>query len=407
MTFTIRPITENERPEFRRLMGLAFGFDPTDEGTESFNATLEIERTICAFDGEQMIGTAGAYSLDMTVPGGAAPVAGTTMVSVLATHRRRGALRQMMRAHLDEARNHGDALAGLWASESSIYGRFGFGAAATMVEAEIDRSHAGFRGSPLGSGAVRLVELDEAKRLLPPVYDQTRHLRPGMFDRSETNWEYRVFRDPESRRGGATSYRYAVYEEKGAPRGYVQYRAKEQWDDDGFPNGEVRISDLQAVDLAAVDSLWRYLVSIDLTRKIGYWNLPVDDPLPWLLSDPRRLTQRISDSLWVCPIDIPAALMARKYSQEGQLIIEVHDDFNTWNTGTYRLETTGDESSCIRITSAPEVRLAASDLGAIYMGGVRLNVLAAAGRVAGSPEDVRRADAMFSWHPAPWCQEIF
>src|SRR3970282_1314204 len=168
MTFTIRPITENERPEFRRLMGLAFGFDPTDEGTESFNATLEIERPICACDGEQMIGTAGAYSLDMTVPGGAAPVAGTTMVSVLATHRRQGALRLMMRAHLDEARNHGDALAGLWASESSIYGRFGLEAAATMVEAEIDRSHAGFRGSPLGSGAVRLVELDEAKRLLPP-----------------------------------------------------------------------------------------------------------------------------------------------------------------------------------------------------------------------------------------------
>ncbi len=107
MTFTFRPITEDERPDFRRLMGLAFGSTPTDEGQESFNAILEIDRTVGAFDGNLMIGTAGAFSLDLTVPGGTAPAAGTTMVSVHATHRRRGVLRQMMRAHLDEAREHG------------------------------------------------------------------------------------------------------------------------------------------------------------------------------------------------------------------------------------------------------------------------------------------------------------
>jgi predicted acetyltransferase len=407
MTFAVRPITEDERAQFRRLMELAFGFEFTDEDAKSFNAILEIERAIGAFDGNQMIGTAGAFSLEMTVPGGVAPVAGTTMVSVLATHRRRGALRQMMRAHLDEARGHGDVLAALWASESSIYERFGFGSAVTMVDAEIDSRYAALRGPPKGSGSVRLVEVAEAKRLLPIVFQQTRHLRPGIFDRSEVWWEQRVFRDPEKRRRGATSYRYAVYEENGPPRGFVQYRAKEDWDDDDLPTGEVRISDLQAIDLAAADSLWRYISSIDLIRQISYWNLPIDEPLPWLLKDPRRLIRRISDSLWVCPIDIPAALAARKYPRSGRLVIGVHDDFNTWNTGTYLLEAEGDEVTCTATTTAPEVRFTASDLGAIYLGGVRLLTLAAAGRVEGSPEDVRRADALFSWHPAPWCQEVF
>jgi predicted acetyltransferase len=407
MAFTIRPITEDERPEFRRLMGLAFAFDPTDEGAPAFNALLELERTICAFDGGQMVGTSGAFSLNMTVPGGVVPVAGTTMVSVLATHRRQGVLRQMMRAHLDEARDHGDLLAGLWASESSIYDRFGFGAAASLVDAQIDQRHAGFRGPPRGSGAVRLVGLDEAKQLLPTVHEETRHLRPGMFDRSEVWWEHSVFRDPENRRGGATSYRYAVYEENGAPRGYVQYRGKEQWDDDDFPNGEVRISDLQAVDLAAADGLWRYVCSLDLIRKIGYWNLPIDDPLPWLLSESRRLTRRISDSLWVCLIDIPAALSGRHYSREGRLVLEVRDEFSLSNSGTYLLETTGSEAICSPTNLAAELQLTASDLGAAYLGGVSLLALAAAGRVQGSPHVVRRADAMFSWHPAPWCPEIF
>ncbi len=407
MTFAARPITDDERPEFRRLMGLAFGFDSTDEDLESFKAILETDRTVCAFDGVQMIGTAGAFSLDMTVPGGRAPVAGTTMVTVLATHRRRGVLRQIMRAHLDEARAQGDALAALWASESSIYARFGFGPATTRVDAEIEGDHLAFPGPQKGSGRVRLVETDEAKVLLPSVFETTRRVRPGMFDRSEVWWEHRVFRDPDSRRGGATSYRYAVYEESGTPRGYVQYRAKEDWDGDDLPNGEIRINDLQAVDLAATDGLWRYVGSIDLIRKISYWNLPTDEPLRWLLADPRRLHRRLADSLWVCLIDIPAALSARKYGREGELLIGVHDDFNDWNNGTFLLETDGEKSICSRSTSAPQVRLSAADLGAIYLGGVRPLTLAAAGRVEGSTEAIRRADGMFAWHPAPWCQEVF
>lgn len=407
MTFTVRPITEDERPEFRRLMGLAFGFDPPNEGLEPFKAILEIDRTVSAFDGDQMIGTAGAFSLDLTVPGGRAAVAGTTMVSVLATHRRRGVLRHMMRAHFDEARERGDLLAALWASESSIYGRFGYGPAVTRVDAEIERDHVVLPGPPRGAGTVRLVDPTEARLLLPTVFAKTRLMRPGMFDRSEAWWEHRVFRDLESRRGGATSYRYAVFEEEGAPRGYVQYRAKEDWDEDELPIGEIRINDLQAVDLAAADGLWRYLGSIDLIRKIKYWNLPADEPLRWLLADPRRLHRRNTDSLWVCPIDIPAALAARKYSRDGTLLIEVTDDFNPGTSGTYLLEANGDEVNCVRSSSVPQVRLAASDLGAIYLGGVRPLTLAAAGRIKGSGPDLRLADSMFLWHPAPWCQEVF
>ncbi|MDR9450817.1 MAG: GNAT family N-acetyltransferase [Acidimicrobiia bacterium] len=407
MTFSVRAITEDERPEFRRVMGLAFGFDPTDEGTESFNAILETERAICAFDGPQMIGTAAAFSLEMTVPGGVLPVAGTTMVSVLATHRRRGVLRQMMRAHLDEAREHGDVLAGLWASESSIYQRFGFGSAATKLAVEIERGYAALRGGPRGSGTVRLVDLDEAKRLLPVVFQKTRLVRPGMIDRSDTDWQHGVFRDPEDRRGGATAYRYAVYEEAGIPRGYVQYRGKEHWDDDGFPNGEVRVTELQALDLAAADGLWRYIASIDLVHKISYWNLPVDDPLNWMLIDPRRLTRRISDSLWMCPIDIPAALAGRRYSREGRLVLEVHDEFNPWNNGTYLLDTTGDKPECHPTHAEADLTITAADLGSIYLGGVRLLDLARAERVEGTPEAIAGADAMFQWHPAPWCPEVF
>ncbi len=50
--------------------------------------------------------------------------------------------------------------------------------------------------------------------------------------------------------------------------------------------------------------------------------------------------------------------------------------------------------------------LSAADLGAVYLGGARLQTLRRAGRVHGEWEKLRQADAMFSWQPLPWCPEV-
>ncbi len=408
MTFTVRPITADELPTFRRLLGLAFAFDPDEEGAEAFEAVFELDRSVCAFEGAAMVGTAGAFSLDLTVPGGGTvPTAGTTMVTVLATHRRQGALRAMLRAHLSEARRHGDVLAGLWASESNIYGRFGYGAAAYRVNAVLERKHAALRAGIDAPGSVRLIDADEASVLLPEAYDRARLQRPGTFARRQAWWRNRVLRDPESERAGASSYRYSVYEEEGSVRGYVRYRAKSGWDDDGFPKGEIQIAELQCFDLNASIGLWRYVTGIDLVRSIGYWNLPVDDPLPWLLADPRRLTRRVSDSLWLRLVDVPRALAGRRYSSDGNLLIEVVDEFCPENSGTYALEVHDGRGQCRAVRAVPELRLPTASLAAAYLGGNPIPVLAAAGLVDGTGAALRKAELMFSWHPAPWCQEIF
>lgn len=407
MAFTVRRITAAERLTFRRLLGLAFSYDPDAEGEEAFNALFELDRSVCAFDGESMVGTAGAFSLAMAVPGGTVPAAGTTMVTVLATHRRRGALRAMMRAHLDEARGRGDLVAGLWASESAVYGRFGYGPAAQLIDATLDRRHAGLRDGIDPPGSVRIVDAGEAFGIMPEVYEKARPARPGMFARRQAWWQHRILRDPESARKGASAFRYAVYEEEGSPRGYVRYRAKEEWDDDGFPRGRVWVVELQALDLAASAALWRYLTGIDLVRMIGYWNLPVDDPLPWLLADPRRLTRRMSDSLWIRLVDIAGALAARRYSSNERLVVEVIDEFCPWNQGRYELEAREGESRCAEVRTSPELRLPVASLGAVYLGGHSFRELASAGLVDGSVDAVAKADRLFSWFPAPWCPEIF
>ena len=46
-------------------------------------------------------------------------------------------------------------------------------------------------------------------------------------------------------------------------------------------------------------------------------------------------------------------------------------------------------------------------LGSRYLGGGSFSLYQQVGRVHGSPEAVRRADTMFSWHVEPWCPHYF
>ena len=125
MGVEFRAIQPDEFPNLIRTMGQAFHFDPPDD--DHFRHILPFERTFAGFDGQQMVSNISAFPLQMAVPGAVIPCGGTTIVSVAPTHRRQGVLRAMMRRHFDDVLEHEEPIAALWASDSAIYGRFGFG----------------------------------------------------------------------------------------------------------------------------------------------------------------------------------------------------------------------------------------------------------------------------------------
>src|SRR4029079_11171647 len=153
-----------------------------------------------------IVGGAGAFTFRMTVPGGAQlGTAGVTVVGVLPTHRRRGVLRSMMRAQLDDVHERGEPLAALWASEETIYGRYGYGLASLNAQLDIVKSFAAFRPGVDTVGCVRLVDFDTAAQQLPPVYDAVQQVTPGMYERSEAWWRNRQVGDPQNIPVGAGS----------------------------------------------------------------------------------------------------------------------------------------------------------------------------------------------------------
>ena len=181
MDIEVRPCASTE--ELRDALNVIshyFGHENTDEDAERFANWIEVDRMHAARADGEIVGGAGAFTYRMSVPGGGSVSAGgVTVVGVLPTHRRRGVLTAMMKAQLEDCRARGDAVAYLWASEATIYGRFGYGLASRMGAVELARERTRFAQPFEPRGTVRLLELEEAAQLFPPLYDEVFAQRPG------------------------------------------------------------------------------------------------------------------------------------------------------------------------------------------------------------------------------------
>src|SRR5947207_8050128 len=344
MDFEIRQVPDDEYERFLRAVAWpAFGSDPHPEELKTELLVQEPGRAFGAVDGDAYVGSVVGVSFRLTVPGGALPASGLTTAAVLPTHRRRGILTALMRRHLEEVRERGEALSLLYASEATIYGRFGYGIATWECSITLDRGRSAFALPIPQEGAIVLVDRDEAMRRMPGVFDRAILQRPGAVNRPGKWWDYE-FADHEHDRSGASSLFYAVYSSAGEDEGYVAYRIKGDWPH-GAPSGELSVSELVATTPIAYASLWRYCFDVDLVGEIKARRRPPDDPLLHLVAEPRRLRLTTGDGLWVRVVDVTAALEGRRYAAAGSVVLEVRDEAYEWNDGRFALESGPDGAS--------------------------------------------------------------
>ncbi len=405
MAWDVRPTKDLN--EFKAAVGAIshyFGGGPDDERAERFAKVLPLERMHAAFDGDVVVGGAGAFPFQLTVPGGVVPCGGVTVVGVLPTHRRRGVLTAMMRAQLEDIRDRGEPIAALWASEEVIYGRFGYGMASLAGEIALSSGYTGLRQPPDETARTRLISLDDAKTVLPGIYDRVRAGTPGMFNRTEAWWELRNLSDPLERRQGGGEKNVLVLELDGEPAGYALYRVFSKFEH-GSSVGHVEVIEAVADGAVAMRELWRVLLDMDWLATLKAFLLPIDHPLLQQLRYPRRLQMRIGDGLWVRLVDLGAALSARAYGGEGPVVFEVEDAFLPENTGRWRIA----GGTAERTDEAADLALDVRELGAAYLGGFTFGELVRAGVVRELKDGgAARADALFfTSDPKPWCPEIF
>jgi predicted acetyltransferase len=322
-----------------------------------------------------------------------------TWVGVLPTHRRRGLLTSLMTQLLGDLHERGEAVAALWASEGAIYQRFGYGPAAWDIAMTIP-SRAPFTRTVTTDG-VALAAPDAA--VLAPIHERVAATTPGWFARDDAWWSYRLF-DPESRRSGASPLRCVL----AGDDGYALYSTKQEWSNGGS-SSTVHVRELVASNPEVRARLWRYLLDLDLMKTVKTHLTAVDEPLLHLLAEPRATVPVLKDNLWVRLVDVAAALSARSYATDVDVVLEVSDETCPWNAGRLRLTGGLDGATCTATTDEAEVAVRATDLGAAYLGGTTLTSRAAAGHVTElRPGALAHASTAFGWAgPAPYCPMVF
>ena len=382
MDYEIRYATPDEYPAIAELDGASFGYTFTPEALEDAKLDLDLDRMLVAVDRGHIVGVSAELAFTMTLPGGEeVPATGLTWVSVEVTHRRRGIVRSLIEQQLRTTADAAIPAMILSASEGAIYGRYGFGAATRVRKLLVQRRRARM-AAPVDTGQVQRMGTAEARGILPGLYERWRKTSPGGITRDERRWQLLLL-DRESDRDGRSGLLHLVH-----PHGYVTYRIKPDWGD-GDPQSECFITDYVPITREAHAALWQVLLSIDLVGPIQSYRVPLDDPLPFLLTDPRAVeTTHLGDNLWVRPTDVPALLSRRRYGLEVGCVLEVRDSL--LGDGRYRLRGGPDGAECTRTDATPDAVLSVADLGALSLGGLRLHRLVQAGVVECSDEALAR-----------------
>lgn len=344
------------------------------------------------------VATTNAWVTPLTVPGGGElDMWAISMVTVAATHRRRGIARSLLEGELRAAASGGVPMAGLTVSEATIYGRYGFGSAIPVAQLTVDTRRAGWGGAA-PSGRVEYVDRETLAADIGTVHERARRDVSGRIAGWQGRWEglsgaAASAHDRDKVRG------IRFLDDAGELRGALAYTLHEKGDSFRF---KLDIGILVAETPDAVAALWRFVLQHDLVDEVTADLCPLDDPLPWLVSDPRGVTQVVHDHGWLRILDVPAALSARRYSAPLDAVIRIDDPLG-FASGDWRLRVDGAGAGTVeRIESAtPDITLDVSALSSLYAGGVRAASLYGAGRITADAATIEALDRALVAFPVP------
>ncbi len=417
MDLEIRHLTAEEAPAFGELVSYVFANSRAnhDELVASLRSEAPVIRpewVIAAIRDGQPISSLGAYPVGVRVNGRLVPAAAVTTVGTNPGYRRQGLQRRVMTRALEWHHECGQAFAMLWASFGAIYQRYGYGLASAHTSYTYEPMWAALRDASASKLTVRLADWrdPDTRALVQRLYGEYVAPRNLAIERADWWWSdhrwYWEFEKKEERR----AFLAVAYDEAGRPRGYVDYRLKEELSHfEPGPNQEMETGDFVALDLDAWRALWNYIRGHDLVKTVQFRWAPEDDPAVDLLLEPRALRRRTGDAMWLRVVDVAQALEGRGYEPdaEGAVVLGVRDELCPWNDGAYRVTVEGGQASVKRVRTKPQLTLPVAALGSLYSGFRSATQLSRAGRIEGSAAALRTADRLLATAYRPHVMDEF
>ena len=315
------------------------------------------------------------------------PLRMITDVTTSAAHRRRGLLRRMIEDDLADAVAEGIPIAALTASETTIYGRWGFGPSTFRLGVDVDTTPGFAFRSFVDVGRVELLEPADAWPHVKAVFDAFHARQRGSVEWPSPYQDMHTGSYDFRGNGDHRKIRTAIHlDVDGRADGFSIYKHGEK--------DTVKVDEMAALTPQAQLGLWSFLASLDRVRTVTFNIVHPDDPLMWALTDLARVkTTELEEFLWVRVLDVPRALAARPWAADGTVVLEV-DDPQGHATGRFEVVSTDGVARVARTHADADVRVTAETLGALYLGNVPVAQLHRAGRVDGADEAVRRFAAM-------------
>lgn len=401
----VRRVDDADRAQTDRwLDAVARGFldgEPQDARRATFAELGAYRRKLGVYDDAAPepavpVATFASWETVLSTSGGMLPVCAISAVTVAPTHRRRGLLRALMVGELRTAASAGIPAAALTVSESTIYGRFGFGAAVVATTWEIDVRRARWIG-PEPSGRIDFVGREAGEGIARALHERIQPASPGEVPMPGGHWERFFGTRPDAEKPGELRVlQYRGRGEDGAVGevdGVALYRVIENHDD--FTKSTIEVQLLLAATDEAYAGLWRFLLSMDLIGTLRASELAVDEPLWWMIADQRAARITLRDHEYLRILDVPAALAARAYDTDDTIALEVDDPLEIAG-GTFVLTTDAASGTDVAVVDDPPVgiplvRLGVAELGTLLLGGASATTLARAGRIETSePERIAR-----------------
>ena len=369
----------------------------------------DYSRVWAAVEDERIVGTARSWATEVTVPGGS-QLAGTAIagVSVLPTHRRQGLLRRLMDADMTAARERGEVLAVLWASQAAIYGRLGFGAATRSATwTTVVGPHA-VPGDVRPGALVVTPPSATSRDVIRSLFDTWRRGQPGEVRRREFVWDDMLGLRPSVRGEDTWSGTLVIHHAAdGQPDGYLRYRFEDRWERRRGV-GVLHVDELHALTDEAYRDLWRLACGMEWAGSVRAELRSPQERLPWLLADARMAQpESITDGMWLAFLDLPGALAARRYQEVGRLVIGVaRPTVGPW--GRVLLDATPDGATCRSTNEQPDLVVSGSALAAAYLGDVPLRVATIGGGAdEHTPGALALLDRLLRTLDPPWCSTFF
>lgn len=356
----------------------------------------------------RVLGVAARFPSRLTAVGGASlACSAVPSVGVRPDAQRGGVGRALLERQVVEAVDHGDAVLALNASETQIYGRYGYGPTSSWWAVEADPRTLTWRDDAPRAPLGRVEEVDgaTAHELLPGLHERCMGRWGGEVGRTEGWWFAALLPRPDRPRD-----HYAVLRgEDGTVEAAAVYTVEQRFDDDGHANA-VTLRDVVGLDAGTEAVLLRWLLERRLVGSFSASRCNPRTPLKWMLADGRRLrTVSAEDAVWVRVVDLAAAVAARTTLADGAVDVAVHDALVPDNARVWRIAAGGDgQLACEPSTAAPALTMDVQLLAPLLWGYTTPARLAAAGRLAvHDGAAVGRLGRLLAVTEPSWCSTGF